>query len=284
MPVPTEEEINALTGEWLQGDFFVAEDLYFLHLANLACPLTEGARETATQRVEEGEPLEVEGVASSVLGFVVITQTCDLVRDCRARSYVELSPLVEVSDQVLKEVRLLRRPAFAYIPNAAGKNVVADLDRMMTAEKSLLVGVNRVAGCNTDAERRAFSDALARHRTRPALPNDFNKCMEPLKDHLKKVHKRTDPEGALINSIGEIRVTASPNWDGEKVSVFFWFILLPEVATPTTDNGIFLDQWLGLFGASDKYDLSAVVSRLEDMTALDYINSERLDLDQLSPN
>lgn len=280
-----EEEIaliNAATEQWRQGDFFISEDLFFIHLADLARPLTTEADEIAAERIEAGETLEVEGVASIVSGYVVITQTCDIVRDCQARNYIELSPIVEVGASTLKETRLLRRPALAFIPGAADQNLVADLDRMITVEKSILRSYIRIPGCHEDSERRAFADALARHRTRPAFPDDFNKCMGPVRDHLKKIHRSNDAEGLLIQSIGEIRVSASPNWDMDRIEIFVWFILLHQAAPPSGDISQYIDKWLSLFGPSEKYSLEAVVCHLEEMKASEYVGSDRLDLDQLS--
>lgn len=274
--------INEAIKKWRQGDFFLADNLFFIHLADLERPLTNESVEIADERARDNGALEVEGIASTVIGYVVITQTCDIVRDCIARSYVELSPLVAANESTLKETRLLRRPAFAYVPGASSYNLIVDLDRIITVEKSILSSYSPVRGCNDDSERRAFAEALARHRNRSAFPDDFNECMVPVKNHLKKIHRKSDDEGFLINSIGEIRVTASPNWDVEKINIFLWFILHPQEASPTTDISQYIDKWLSLFKESEKYELQAVVCRLEDMKASDYVGSDRLDLDQLS--
>lgn len=274
--------INTAMCEWRQGDFFIAKDLFFIHLANLAQPLTTEAIELAAERVKLSEPLEIEGVASAVRGYVVITQTCDIIRNCKTRSYVELCPLVQVDEPVLKETRLLRRPAFALVPGAADHRFVADLDRVITTEKAFLSSYEPIRGCKDDSEIRAFADALARHKTRAAFPNDFNIAMEPVRDYLKKVHRSPGPEGCLIRSIGEIRVTASPNWSAEKVRINLWLILLPQADSPTEDTSLYIEKWIALFGQSNRYNLEAVVCKLEDMKASDYVGGDRLDLDALS--
>lgn len=275
-------QINAAMEKWRQGDFFLSDNLYFIHLADLTRPLTPEAAELASERLAAGDALEVEGVASTVMGYVVITQTCDIVRNCSTRSYVELSPLVEVTSAIAKEVRLLRRPAFAFVPGAANNNLVADLDRIITVEKAFLAKFKCISGCNDDSERRAFADALARHRTRPAFPDGFNNCVRPVRDHLKKIHRGTDPEGLLIQSISEIRISAVPDWNAEQISVLLWFILAPSLDSPCVDFSSYIDKWLGFFEASQQYEVQGVVCRLEDMKASDYVGSDRLDLDQLS--
>ena len=274
--------INAAMEQWRQGDFFLSKDLFFVHLADLLRPLTSEATEIAAEREKAGEVLEVEGVASIVSGYVVITQTCDLVRDCRARSYVELSPLVEVEPAKLKETQLLRRPALAFVPGAAGMNLVADLDRMITVEKAFLYGHDRIPGCGDDTERRAFANALARHRDRTAFPDDFNNCVVPFRDYLKKIHRRNDAEGELIRSITEIRVGAHPGWEADQVDVFVWFIQQQQTVLPSDDVAQYIDKWISLFKPSVKYSVEAVVCRLEEMNASEYVASDRLDLDQLS--
>jgi hypothetical protein len=274
-------QINTAMDNWQQGDFFCSDDLFFIHLANLARPLTHEAAEIAEERHSAQEPLETEGVASAALGYAVITQTCDIVRNCTTRSLVALSPLIEVNNGVLKEIQLLRRPGFAFIPGAAGNNLVADLDKIITVEKSFLSQYRPERGCTNDQERRAFADALARHRNRPAFADDFNQCMIPLRDHLKKIHRGSNEESALIQSIGEIRVSATPDWGEEPTAIFFWFILHP-AATLHMDASPFIDQWLGLFSTSPKYSTEAIICRLEDITALDYVSSDRIDLDQIS--
>lgn len=275
-------DINVAMKKWRQGDFFLAGGLFFIHLANLARPLTNEAAELAAGRVEASEPLEIEGVASAVIGYVVITQTCDIARNCKTRSYVELCPLVEVNDSVLNEARLLRRPAFAFVTGSAPHKLVADLDRVITVEKAFLSDYEPIPGCGNDSERRAFADALARHKIRPAFPDDFNICMRPVRDYLKNIHRRNDAEGCLIQLVGEIRVTASPSWDANKISIHLWFILLPQAESPTTDLALYIEKWVALFGQSDRYCLEAVVCRLEDMKASDYVGGDRLDLDNLS--
>lgn len=106
--------------------------------------------------------------------------------------------------------------------------------------------------------------------------------MKPVRDYLKKIHRSNEAEGLLIQSVGEIRVTASPNWDADKISILLWFILLPQAASPTSDISQYIEKWIALFGQSDKYYIQAVICRLEDMKASDYVGSDRLDLDNLS--
>lgn len=276
-------KINAAVEQWRQGDYFLAPELFFIHLADLQVPLSTEADEIAKERLDEGAPLDVEGVASAVAGYVVLTQTCDIVRDCSKRPYVEVCPLVEVPEASLREVQYLRRPAFAFVPALAARRLVADLDRIVTIEKSLLARWSATLGCRDDSERRAFAEALARHRARPAFPNDFNDAMRPLQEYLRKMHSKSTDEGALLRSIGEIRVSASPDWWAEEsINVFLWFILDPRMPPPNIDRSVYVDVWLGLFDQTGKYQIAGVICHLDDLKATDYVYSDRLDLDALS--
>ena len=49
------------------------------------------------------------------------------------------------------------------------------------------------------------------------------------------------------------------------------------------DWPLFVDQWIALFDQTGRFRLDPpIVCRLEDMTARDYVESDRLDLDRLS--
>lgn len=85
-----------------------------------------------------------ENVETEVRGFAVLTQTCDLVRPCADRPFVEVSPLVEVDDRVLREIERGRRPNYGFIPGVAPRRLVADLDRVMTVEKAVVAAWARV--------------------------------------------------------------------------------------------------------------------------------------------
>ena len=125
------------------------------------------AREAFTQA--DADLVEME-----VPGFIVVTQTCDIVRSRAERPFIELCPLVEVDADRLEEIKRCRRPAYAFVPQLSEKQLVADLDRVMTVVKDLVATWKRTPGWITDAEARAFALALSRKRARFAFPDDFS--------------------------------------------------------------------------------------------------------------
>jgi len=69
--------------------------------------------------------------------MVVLTQTCDIVSDCLERPFIEVAPLVRTNEQLVEEIRHLKRPAYAYILTVADSHLVANLDLTMTVENTL---------------------------------------------------------------------------------------------------------------------------------------------------
>ncbi len=113
------EQVDQRIATWRQGDCVIGDD-WFLFRTNMGNPLTAAGKAAVVEGVENAE--------TSVRGFAVLTQTCDLVRHCGDRPFAEVSPLVEVNDQVLREIERGRRPNYGFIPGVADRRLVADLD------------------------------------------------------------------------------------------------------------------------------------------------------------
>ncbi len=269
------EQVDERVATWRQGDC-VVEDAWFLYRTSAQNPLTDAGRTAVVEGVENAE--------TSVLGFAVLTQTCDLVRHCADRPFVEVSPLVEVDGQVLHEIERGRRPNYGFIPGVADRRLVADLDRVMTVEKPVVAGWERIEGCRTDDETRRFSLALARKRARTAFPDDFVVFARPLMDRMSERHDRQSDEGRALRSLREIRVRAAPSWDADAVELTFWFV-------QDDDEPAFeIDNWelclTALPQPESTYErfvrVDGVVLTLDDLTARDFVESDPLDLDHLS--
>jgi hypothetical protein len=269
------QDVDAVLKEWYQGDYVLGEH-WFVQRCNPQRPLTEASENAA----EEGIDLAEE----EVQGFVVVTQTCDIVRSCNSRPFVEVVPLVEVDEQEMSDIQKSRRPQYAYIPGVAKLNLVADLDRVMTVEKAVVAEWERQSGCQNDEEIRALGQALARKRVRFAFPDDFNQFAQKLQKRMKEKHDKDSVEGEALRALREIRVRASPSWNASQVELMFWFIREEEQSEfKGTGWDKFLQQWLNLIPESGRfYQVDGFVATLEDMTAKDYNESDRLDLDHLS--
>ncbi len=274
-PEHTDADIDAALASWRQGDCVLGEH-WFLGRADPNRPLTEPSRESC-------DP-DTGAYEGEVPGFAVLTQTCDLVRRCDRRPFVELAPLAKLDEEEWRSVARGRQPRFAIVPALAERKLVADLDRVMTVEKPVIASWERVPGCNTDDESRSFALALARKRSRTAFPDDFVDLVKQLQLRIgEKYEKRTD-EGSALRSLREIRVRAAPSWDAADVDVEFLFIRNEGDADfEGTAWDKWLDQWLARVPASGRFrNVEGVVQTLGELTARDYVESDLLDLGFLS--
>lgn len=268
--------IDAVLAEWRQGDLAL-EETWFAHFGDPIRIAVSGSGRAAGG---------LQSIVSEVKGLVVVTQTCDVVRACAQRPFVEVSPLVEVDDNQAREIRKARRPRYVYVPATAGRKLVADLDRVMTVEKSVVATWRRTPGWSTDAEARAFAQALARKRARFAFPNDFVECVSRLRETILGKHDKRSEEGQALRGLREIRVSAGPSWDAASVSLMLWFIRDVDERRPDAVQWeAFVSAWLELVPPDGRFTaIHGVATTLEDMTAQDYVESDPLDLDYLSAN
>ena len=269
------KEIDAGIQNWCQGDYVLGEH-WFIQRFNPKKPLTDESKSVTDEAVDLAE--------YEVRGFVVVTQTCDIVRSCISRPFIEIVPLVEVNEKELHEIQRSRQPRYAYIPGIAERNLVADLDRVMTVEKAVIIEWERKVGCSNDEEVRKLGQSLARKRVRFAFPDDFIELAKKLQNRLRDKHDKASPEGEALRALREIRVRASPSWNDTEIELMFWFIRDEE---QLEFQGIGWEQqrtkWLELISESGRFkSIDGQVITLEDMTAKDYVESDQLDLDHLS--
>jgi hypothetical protein len=267
------ESLDAALQSWRQGDFAIGP-FGFVKRFDPDFPLNNE---------ERGHDYDSDLYEEEVAGYAVLTQTCDLVRSSKERPYFEASPLVAIADpKHLEDIRKGRRPRYAYIPGVAGMVRVADLDRVMTAEKTLLARWTRHEGCKNDEERRAFAEALARKRARFAFPDDFEEVAVGLKDRIIHKHDRESPEGGQLRALREIRVAAHPAWDAQTVSLKFWFIV-DEGGMVTVEQRRACEAWLSRLAPHPRFSpIDYDLVSLDGLSAREYTESDRLDLDHLS--
>jgi len=267
--------VDAALRSWRQGDGVIGEQ-WFVHRFVPQVPLTEAAAQAA--------PAGVDLAETAVRGFVVVSQTCDIVRSCRERPYIEVAPLVEVKARDLPMIERGRRPRYVGVPGLRDHALVGDLDRAMTVEKAVVATWERFAGCLTDRETRDFARALARKRIRFAFPDDFTGLASKLQSRLQDKHDKQSDEGDALRALREIRVRAAPSWDDDPVEILFWFIRHedePDFKGQRWDR--FLEDWLKLAPPTGRFrSVNGVVMTLDDLTARDYVESDPLDLDHLS--
>jgi len=269
-----EETVNRALASWHQGDCVLADEEFLFRLHRDA-PLTHAAVAAAAQGAN--------AATEPVRGLAVVTQTCDIVRDCRQRPFVQVSPLVTVGDQGFREIRRGLRPNYAFLPGL-DSGIVVDLDRVMTVEKSVVAAWMRTAGATSEKDTRAFQVALARNRSRFAFPDDFVVMASPLMRRMARKHGVESEEGRALRALREIRVRAEPSWSADEVRLFYFFIR-DESTTEFEGRSwdVHLESWLKRIPASERFvEVDGMVVALEDLTGREYFESDPPDLDHLS--
>jgi len=268
--------VDDALASWRQGDCVLEGDHQFVHLLDSRVPVTD-----------RGGPALADGVgigAQKVAGFTLVTQTCDIVRTCTERPFVAVSPLVEVDRAHLRTVQRGLNPRHAFLPSLQDHNLVVDLDRVMTVEKPLVAKWERTPGWFTDAQARDFAQALTRKHARFAFPDDFTSFIKKLRDRLVGKHDKATTEGLALRALRGIRFHAQPSWDAQRVAITSWLIRHQDNAPfGRTEWDDLLLHWQRLLPPSGRFvALDTHIIELQHMSALEYIESDPLDLDHLS--
>ncbi len=157
---------------------------------------------------------------------VLLTQTCDVVRPVADRPFVQVAPLIRITDgAVAARCRDGAQPRYAWVP-AAGEDAFADLDRIQTIKKDLLVTLEHIPGVTNDDERRIFARAIARKIERFAFPDDLALSLKKLRDRIiRKWDKPESAEGRALQQVLQIRASSHPDWREPAISVHLVFIV-----------------------------------------------------------
>ncbi|WP_457647644.1 hypothetical protein [Profundibacter sp.] len=265
------EDIQARLAEWQQGDFtLTCVDLLFLDVP---------------QNGDEPYEAVFDGSAE---GCVVISQTCDIVREIGILPNVIVCPLVKIDQQRRAAIEKGQAPRYGLV-DGVPDDIVADFSRAMSVSKRLLVDWERKRGCNNEQKCMGFALSLERFFGRFAFPDAFNESLRPLRRAIYSKHAKNSDLGKALRSIREIRVLPHANWDDEKSVPITFFILLEDNADrefeerDTIKNAIAdkFDKiaWMAPFCSHENL---LYLTTLSDMTAADYLNSYSLDLNTLS--
>lgn len=257
------------------------------HVADLSQPHSEASRMEAEAQEAAGleissspEPVENTGIH----GLVVTTQTCDIVRDCEERPYVDVSPLVKVRKDMILDIKRWRMPRYGWVAATEGELLVADLDQTMSVEKAVASRWKRKAGWNTRGEFRIFLRALERKVSRPAFRDEFLSATKSLVRFIKRKHGKDSEEGKTLQRLQEIRVREYPERDEDgKAPLDWWFIADEDSHKVKARMSAYVDSWMGRVDLGENFDIeSTVVCDMSQISALDYWKSDQMDFDSLS--
>jgi hypothetical protein len=270
-----EDEILDRLAEWQQGDFALdCGDFLFRDLA------------------EEGDETDFDGGAvfdAGVLGFAVISQTCDIVRRPIDVGYVSVCPLVKIDPKRIADIERGQAPRYGLLSNTP-EAVVVDFSRTMSVTKDLLLTWTRSRGCEDDQQQLDFARSLELFFGRFAFPDDFVISVTSLRRAiLDKYGKDGSDFGKASRSIRELRAVPHAAWsDTESVPVSFVAILDDEEKREIKDRnkiGELLKPAIDAIKWKAPFSLhpdGLGLFTLSDLTAADYLNSYPLDVNSLS--
>jgi hypothetical protein len=270
------ERVNARAQAWQQGD--VIEVGAVAWLAAASEPLTSQGAASG----DEG----VRCVIAESERLVVVSQTCDIIRDCCHRPFVVLARVVNLEEPDAGDARRGSRPRFVHLPGL-GDKAFADLDLLVTVEKAVIFDAEPTRGLPDESSQRRFGTGVGRVFSRFAFPNDLVVALRGLVARVRSKHAKDSPEGRALVALEDIRVTASPGWDAAEMEVFVTFAPATREAAEAVmseeDWDQVVDGWLRRaepFGVVTAVDGAMIP--LDELTAREYIDSDALDLDYLS--
>jgi len=223
---------------FVQGEVLKLSDLCVV-LADAEWPLSKSSAAAAeTLNQSEGVILVPEAVDLAV----ILTQTCDLQETDEDARLCQLAPLVERDSAFANEAQRGRRPGWAAVPWYSDTHV-ADLSRLTSVERSLIIGAESFGRPETVQEQAHFADSVSRHFTRVALANSICDVLAPFLKRMKERHDRVSDEGRCISMIplGGIRVEGDPSLEHDPVALRLLIVLEPR-DLPSLSAGIEVSQ------------------------------------------
>ncbi|HVB43657.1 MAG TPA: hypothetical protein VNF47_13260 [Streptosporangiaceae bacterium] len=226
----------AAVSSLIQGEVLGAADACVV-IADAAAPLSPEAVELITA---EGIASGLITVPHAVDEVVLLTQTCDLQFTTPNEHRCLVAPVIRVTEKAAYEALRGRRPGLAGLPWVA-PTTVADLSRITTVERSVLVGVVSRGRPRTPSERFHFAETISRYLTRPALPNPINAVLSPFVNRIAEKHDKQSAEGRCAHKVSELRLEATPDIDHEEPALNV-LMILEELELPKLPRGALVDD------------------------------------------
>jgi len=274
-PPESDEDLLARLAEWQQGDF------------SLDCG--DFLYRDISEPTDEGDDDGGAVLDSDVVGFAVISQTCDVVREPERIPYLSVCPMVVIDKARIGQVERGQAPRFGLL-SSTPDGVVVDFSRTMSVTKSLLTSWKRKRGCQDESQQLEFARALETFFGRFAFPDSFVESVSSLRRAiLSKYPKGHSDLGKAVRSIREIRVLPHGSWSTETtISITFIAVLDNEGERELADREEIRKQiwpkiraieWQGPFSLHEN---GLYLTTLADLSAAEYLNSYPLDVNSLS--
>lgn len=275
-----------LPDDWQQGDIIDAAGLPFVYMADLRNRLTDPSKEFFSREGQVAPDNPYAAVTVDVEKFVVISQTCDLIRDFSDVPMAQLATIEKVSPGTLAAIKKRTTVRYLFLPELESKSLVANLDQIFTVEKTVLLAVDpkkRKCAVRNDDEAQVLSESIARKFTRFAFPEEFTTALAKFRDFVVGKHGNASPNGRILDSIREIRVVNSSGWSGGNSEIEFLF-LFGDRGDITSECEECVEALMKKFVVNERFPAcpSFRCVTFEDITADVYRRSALLDLNFLS--
>lgn len=207
-------------------------------LADARHPLSDAAATVASNTGVDSGMIVVP--QDSIDNVVVLSQTCDLQETTTDEYHCLVAPVIRASTTFAKEALRGRRPAYAGLPWLDNESV-ADLSRITTVERSLLVDGDRLARPQSTGESLHFARTVSRFLTRPALPDEVNEILAPFLRRIKDRYDKRSAEGRCPQKVAEMRVEADPDFESS-APVLNVLMVVETADLPTLPKGADIDH------------------------------------------
>jgi hypothetical protein len=163
--------------------------------------------------------------------WVLISRTCDIVREIDRKPKVHVTPAVHRPDD--EEAHKWRRPQLAPLPAYEDGGWCADLDQIQQMHKRNLKRRKPLASVETGEQERFLRRHLGRYLSKPSWEQYVEKTVEPIAKRMRSKYSKESPEGSLIAAVLDIRITVQgadpgPRDHDSPRALLLTFVMAPE--------------------------------------------------------
>lgn len=214
-------------------------------------------------------------------GVVMISQSCDIVREFERRPYVQVAALVPATDDEIAKAIRGETPSRIHLNCLNNKGLLIDLDVMATVHKAVVAKWQRVIGCKLNDERRRVAAGISRHKQRFAFPDTFNDMIKPMRKWIESKRSKASPQGNFVRALDEVRVHCD-DWENPTELTFIAIVNhIPEQEELTHWNAT--AKLLQNKAVHDAYPEGEIrIVTYDDISAREYLATDRLDWEGLS--
>jgi hypothetical protein len=212
---------------------------------------------------------------------MILSQSCDIIRDVDQRPHVAVAVLVSATAEEIARAERLDVPSRLFVEALRPASLLVDLDAIGTVHKAVVASWLRTQGCSTDEEQRRLGRGLARHRQRFAFPDVFNALVIPIRRWIEAKRNKASPHGNFVRAIVEMRVRCD-NWDHPNELTFLAIIACQPEEEEAAQWHEAAAQLAGKAKRDGWPEPDMLIATYDDVSAREYLESDRLDWDGLS--